>query len=96
MEYFEIDVLYYWIKEKKYLSAIEIKTGHPVITNFSATPVISQVSYSNEEVHVVSCMKKVYLCPRQIGAHHRHAELCGAACHKRQAVNDVVYEDVPY
>jgi hypothetical protein len=40
--------------------------------------------------------KKVYLCPRQVPVHRGHPEMCGAACHKRQAENTVEYDEETY
>jgi hypothetical protein len=47
-----------------------------------------------EEWHLVPRTRKVYLCPRLIGAHRGHPELCGQACHRRQAGCAVEYEEV--
>jgi hypothetical protein len=49
-----------------------------------------------EDRYVVAQTRKVYLCPRQIVAHRGHPEMCGGACHRRQAENDVVYDDETY
>jgi hypothetical protein len=83
-EYFQMDDLREWIKAPSGNNNIQYPYPFP------------QPSYINEEIQVSPCTKKVYLCPRQIAAHRGRADLCGAACAKRQAFNDVVYEDVPY
>jgi hypothetical protein len=50
-------------------------------------------SNKSEDRYVVAQTHKVYLCPRQIVVHRGHPEMCGGACHRRQAENDVVYDD---
>jgi hypothetical protein len=95
-EYFQIDTLWNWLREKKYLEANEVRIGPPVVRNINHLSATIVEGFKNEEVHVKACTKKVYLCPRQIPVHRRHPEQCGVACHKRQAENAVVYEDEPY
>jgi hypothetical protein len=47
----------------------------------------------SEEWHVIKTTRKVYLCPRQIAVHKGHPQMCGGACHRRQAENVVEYEN---
>ncbi|KAG9194730.1 hypothetical protein G6011_04765 [Alternaria panax] len=95
--YFQIDNLYEWIKDKKYLTAIKVQTSRPDIHSVQdislMQPEVLPVN-ETEEWHIVPRTRKVYLCPRQIRAHRGQPELCGGACHKRQAENAVEYEDV--
>jgi hypothetical protein len=96
-EYFQMHELHEWIKEKKYSKAIEVKIGPPIVTTIPGLPSpFPHDSYTNEEVHVTACTKKVYLCPRQIRAHRGDPDACGAACKQRRAQVGVVYEDQPY
>jgi hypothetical protein len=93
-EYFQIELLHEWIKAKKYTQAIKTKISSAAIHNIRNE--IQLEAIRNPELHITPCTKKIYLCPRQIVAHRGRADLCGTACHKRQAENDVVYEDEPY
>lgn len=56
---------------------------------------ISDTASSNEDIdwQVIPRIKKVYLCPRQIPVHREHPEMCGAACHKVQAMKNVEYDE---
>lgn len=64
-------------------------------TTHDIDQVIPDITSSNESIEwqVIGRPKKVYLCPRQILVHRGHPELCGAACHKVQAVNNVEYDE---
>jgi hypothetical protein len=93
-EYFQIDTLQEWIKNQSYTHAIKTKIGSAAVHNIRSAMQLESIR--SPEMHITPCTKKVYLCPRQIAAHRGRADLCGAACHKRQAENDVVYEDDPY
>ncbi|KAF1919957.1 hypothetical protein BDU57DRAFT_441639 [Ampelomyces quisqualis] len=99
--YYQMDTLHKWLKAKTYLQAFKTEIGAPVIRNISFVsqymPAVSMPEIEKDEkIHILACMRKVYLCPRQIAAHRGHADLCGQACHRRQAENAVMYEDEPY
>ncbi|CAI9627976.1 unnamed protein product [Alternaria burnsii] len=97
--YFQMDTLYEWIKDKRYLNAIKVKTSSLDIRVVHSLDHVQQEIlpvHKTEELHVVPRTRKVYLCPRQIAGHKGRPELCGAACHKRQADNAVEYEDVGF
>jgi hypothetical protein len=94
--YFQMDTLHKWLKAKIYLQAFKTEIGAPVIRNISLASQIMPAVDENEDMHVVACTRKVYLCARQIAAHRGRADLCGGACHRRQADDAVVYEDEPY
>jgi hypothetical protein len=91
--YFQMNDLHNWIKEKKYLQAVQVRTGLPVTQSMYAMAPSTYPGNQNEEWHVIPRTKKVYLCPRQIAVHRGRPDQCGAACHKRRAEDGVVYED---
>ena len=109
--YFQTDTLYEWIKDKACCmrqsnsnstnSYLEIPQRYQS-QNFRVVHSLDYVQqeilpvHKTEELHVVPRTRKVYLCPRQIASHKGRPELCGAACHKRQADNAVEYEDVGF
>ncbi|CAO2654971.1 Nn.00g117040.m01.CDS01 [Neocucurbitaria sp. VM-36] len=92
-EYFQLDALHAWIKEKKYLQAVKVSTGYPVMQDLEEVGPNMYQANRSDDWHVIPRTRKVYLCPRQIHVHRGHPELCGAACHRRQAEQEVVYED---
>ncbi|KAF2627139.1 hypothetical protein BU25DRAFT_342232 [Macroventuria anomochaeta] len=94
-KYFQIDALHDWIKDKRYLSAISVHTHSSVTHDLATIGITGFMSAIDEERHVVSCVKKVYLCPRQIVVHRGRPEQCGHACRKKQAENPVMYDEEP-
>jgi hypothetical protein len=78
---------------QKYLEAIKIKKGSPITRSIDQMCSALYAGNKSEDWHIVQTIRKVYLCPRQIAVHKGHPELCGGACHRRQAENVVVYED---
>ncbi|KAF1350534.1 hypothetical protein EJ07DRAFT_138660 [Lizonia empirigonia] len=95
-EYFQIDALYTWIKDKKYEGAIFVHTHSSVTRDLASIDSTGFVSDTCESRHVIKGSQKIYLCPRQIQVHRGHPEMCGQACARAQAGNMIVYEDVPY
>ncbi|KAJ4368384.1 hypothetical protein N0V83_006741 [Neocucurbitaria cava] len=95
-EYFQIGVLHTWIKEKKYLQAVKVHTGNPRIRDLNMVHPIMLPANRSDTWYVIQHTRKVYLCPRQIAIHRGHPDMCGAACHRAQAMNEVVYEDEPF
>lgn len=95
-EYFQVDALHKWIKDKKYTQAIKTQITSATLENVKSVMQLQAEVSKGGEIHITPCTRKVYLCPRQITAHRGHAEQCGGACHRRQAENDVVYENEPY
>ncbi|KAF1833006.1 hypothetical protein BDW02DRAFT_580790 [Decorospora gaudefroyi] len=95
-DYFQMDALCNWIKEKKYLGAISIKTYTPNIR--SMTEISAQLRLANisEDLHFVPQTRKVYICPRAIPVHRDRQDLCGMACRKKQGDHPVEYEKEKY
>ena len=92
-EYFEINTLRDWIKNKRYLDAVKVIVDPPIIKD--ASTITGEVMPSNRSVdyRVVPRTKKIPMCPRQIAEHRGRPDRCGTACKKRQKEIPVMYED---
>ncbi|KAI4690089.1 uncharacterized protein J4E84_004270 [Alternaria hordeiaustralica] len=95
-QYFQIDVLHEWIKNKKYLNAIRVQTYDANIRGIGAIGPEYFPANKTEDWYVIQKKQKVYLCPRHIPAHRGRPELCGMACHKKQAEHALEYEEESY
>ena len=92
-EYFQVDGLYQWIKDKKYKKAVRICTYEPRIHSLDTyLPEVLEPTVSEDWHHITSTKKK-YLCPRGIYQHYDRPEACGYQCAKAQGDRDHMYED---
>jgi hypothetical protein len=95
-EYFQIDALYDWIKEKKYLKAVIIQTYQARVKNLDQKSPERYSANEDEERHILPRTKKIYVCPRGIPVHRGSPGSCGHACHKAQGDNVNQYEEENY
>jgi hypothetical protein len=95
-KYFEIDELYMWIKEKKYLEAVTTHTHSARIytLNQLADRILSV--HNEEENHVVPRIRRVYICPRGILVHRGDKDKCGHACFKAKGGREDEYDEEHY
>jgi hypothetical protein len=95
-EYFQVDSLYDWIKDKKYLQAI---VTHAYTTEASElNKVLPETLPINqtEDRYYIPRIRKVYICPRQIDVHRGDPNKCGAACRKARGDDELDFEEEPY
>lgn len=90
-DYFNIEPLNKWLKEKGYLRAVSIqysvdeKKGEGVNVGYNAV-----VDGSTERTYHPSWRtEKEYQCPRDISIHHGTPRLCGRACANARGENAV-------
>jgi hypothetical protein len=95
-EYFQIDVLQDWTKEKKYLRAVVTHFYTAEVCNLDDVLPETLPINQSEERHYVSRVRKTYICPRQISVHRGDSSRCGAACHKAQGNEKHEFEEQPY
>jgi hypothetical protein len=95
-QYFKIDALHTWIKDKEYLEAVTVKVAAPTTQNIVLVLSKTYNGNVNEGWQVVPRVRKVYLCPRQILVHRGDPSKCGRACREAQGDDDVRYQEVPY
>ncbi|KAL9127650.1 MAG: hypothetical protein Q9217_003518 [Psora testacea] len=87
---FLIPKLEMWIREKRYLRAIQIQSVTQV---FQGAENIDTTRYSDVKVdyYPTWTTKKVYVCPR--GKHRDDPDSCGYKCRKAQGDMEAEYED---
>ncbi|KAF2027699.1 hypothetical protein EK21DRAFT_71408 [Setomelanomma holmii] len=98
-EYFQIDVLRGWIKEKKYLQAVITTTSTmrvDDVSQISGEVQSKRLGNVSEDWRVRPRTRKVYICPRGIYVHGGNPDGCGAACQKARGHKDVEYDDETY
>lgn len=90
-EYFQVDALYQWIKDKKYLKAVRIRTHQPLAV--SLDHFIPEVMDSNSYEEYLFAPRTVnkYVCPRGIIQHYDRQEQCGRDCTKAQGDREIKY-----
>jgi hypothetical protein len=65
-EYFQIDKLHDWIKEKNYLNVVTIRTYKPRRRELDHIEQENISCNMNEDWHFVPRVRKTYVCPRKI------------------------------
>ncbi|KAF1928070.1 uncharacterized protein M421DRAFT_63723 [Didymella exigua CBS 183.55] len=90
-EYFQMDVLHGWIKEKNYLRAINIHVSAPKI--LEAEDLVKYVVRKDvdEESHVVPRIRQTYVCPRGLDKHRGDPGACGYKCRQVQGTDEPEY-----
>ena len=96
-EYFQMDALYQWIKDKKYKNAITTWVHSPKVVQIEAyvPPAFMNGDFS-ESRQFVTKTRQVYVCPREIPEHRGAPHICGKACHKAQGNRENKYEGSNY
>ena len=95
-EYFQVDDLHTWIKEKRYLRAVMLQTYQAQRRDFdSLFPERTPIN-EKEEMHMIPRIRKIYICPRGIHVHRGCPDKCGRACQQAQGDDEVKYEEEPY
>jgi hypothetical protein len=95
-EYFQIDELCDWIREKKYLKAVVTQTHSARVHPLGDVALKNVPIHHDEDRYVVPRTRKVYLCPRDIFVHRGDRNKCGAACRKAQGDREDEYEEEHY
>lgn len=95
-EYFQMDTLHAWIKEKKYLRAIIINNWNPTIRAHDH-PVVERTS-GNESIdrYMLPRVRSVYICPRGIQFHRGDPARCGLACRRTRGDGPLEYAEEAY
>jgi len=95
-EYFQVDALYQWIKDKKYKSAVTIYVHAPKVVEATCVPGALLIGNYSESRHFVTKTRQLYVCPRLIPEQRGAPGRCGRACHKFQGDDDDKYEAEAY
>ncbi|KAH4105903.1 hypothetical protein HBI80_213750 [Parastagonospora nodorum] len=95
-EYFQVDKLHEWIKNKKYLYAVITNITNAQVRDLDDIFPETHLNNESTEQYIVSRARKVYLCPRRIGCHRGDPNRCGAACAKAQGGEGDEFEDETY
>jgi hypothetical protein len=93
-EYFQMEELREWIKEKKYLKAVVKQTYNPNVQVLDGLCPERYPIDESRERFMVPRVEKTYQCPR--GLHHGNPSGCGHKCNKAQGTAEVVYEERNY
>jgi hypothetical protein len=95
-EYFQINALHGWIKDKKYLGAVVVQRSAPIACELDV--MLSKLCKSNEaeELYMIRRKEKIYVCPRDIRVHRGNPQKCGSACRRAQGDDEDEYEDHSY
>lgn len=90
--YFGIPSLVNWIKDQKYLQAVQITTSFHEVEGMAVS---SETTGADLEVeyHPKWTVEKVYLCPRGIFVHKGNPSACGRVCKNVQGDGDNEYEN---
>jgi hypothetical protein len=95
-DYFQVEVLRAWIKEKKFLKAIVTQTYNPRLQIADELVTRRYPVNESEDMYMMPRIKKGYICPREIGVHRDNPSRCGAACKKAQGDDNVECEEEWY
>jgi len=91
-DFFGIERLQEWIKEKQYLEAVKIQRSARVLE--SAIDLCETTSADEEvEYHYLRKTEKVFVCPRGIHIHRGKPQSCGRQCRNAQSDTADVYVD---
>lgn len=91
-----MDVLHDWIKEKRYLRAINVRVDKPKVEGLDDRNAYVARSSINDERHVVLRTRSTYICPRGLGVHQGNPDACGHRCRKVQGDDEPEYIDETY
>ena len=96
-EYFQVDALYQWLKDKKYLKTVSICV-HPlaIVETGDYVPRKWLDGNFSESRHFVTKNRQAYVCPREMPEHRGAPGRCGKACHKAQGDDEDKYEAEDY
>lgn len=96
-EYFQVDKLCQWIKDKKYENAFSICVYSPgIVEAEDHVPRRNLDGPFSESRHFVTKTRQSYVCPREIIEHRGAPGRCGKACHKVQGDDEDKYEAEDY
>ncbi|KAH7069082.1 hypothetical protein BKA63DRAFT_536332 [Paraphoma chrysanthemicola] len=96
VEYFQIDDLRDWIKEKRYEKAIMVHTSIAMAKEVDEVVPKRQSVNVEENWHVIPRVRKVYVCPRGIVVHRGDPDRCGQACRKARGDDEIEYDEETY
>jgi hypothetical protein len=95
-EYFQVDTLYHWIKDKEYKKAVTIYV-HPVkVVEATHVPGVFLAATLSESRHFVTKTRQSYVCPRELPEHRGAPGRCGKFCHSIQGGDEDKYEAEDY
>ena len=95
-EYFQVDALYQWLKDKKYKSAVTIYVHAPKVVEATCVPGAFLDGSQSENRHFVKKTRQWYVCPRAIPGHRGAPGRCGKACQRFQGDDEDKYEAEDY
>jgi len=90
-EYFGIERLKDWLRNKEYEKAVKVECSVEEIEGLGGMKKTSQANVQ-VEYHPTWTTRKVYVCPRDIPRHRGDPSACGRACREAQGYADDVYE----
>jgi phytoene desaturase (3,4-didehydrolycopene-forming) len=91
-QFFQIDRLRDWLRNKEYEKAVKIEYSAEECEGFQQ---LAKTCYSHLQVeyHPTWITKKVYICPRGIFVHRGRPSACGMACKKAQGDAEKEFEE---
>jgi hypothetical protein len=95
-EYFQMDELREWIKEKKYLKAIETHTQSAQVGTLNQLAPKSIPAHHSQDNYMVPRTRRIYVCPRGIFVHRGDKNRCGQACDKARGSREDEYDEEQY
>lgn len=91
-----MDALYEWIKDKKYLRAINIRVSEPKVREADEMELYTSRNDVDDEWHVAPRTRRTYICPRGLDRHRGDPRACGYKCRQAQGENEPEYVDETY
>lgn len=95
-EYFQMECLYQWIKDKRYLGAVTIHANKPQTRDLKDIGPYTMSGTTSEDWHYVPRVRKTYICPRGISVHYGNRDGCGRACREYKGDDDTEYDEEDY
>ena len=89
-QYFDIQPLENWIKERRYLKAVEV-TFDTLLADLNKWTLREGPTVEHDRFAVTRC-REVYVCPRGIPVHRGDRNRCGQACVRARGSEPVRYE----
>ncbi|KAF1950158.1 hypothetical protein CC80DRAFT_554618 [Byssothecium circinans] len=94
--YFGIDALAEWIEKKKYLGALKIHAGSPIVCEIGDFRGLDNNVHEEDVRRYITGTRPVYVCPRGIPVHKGDPARCGQACAKARGGAEYEYENEEY
>lgn len=94
-EYFGVDALSCWIRNKRYEKVVEVRRLTSLAVGMEGLSNTNGVIKAGDRYEYFPewVVQKVYLCPRGIGLHRGSRDMCGRQCHNAMGDDGPEYEE---